>query len=118
MPLKTHVDEQPTLNLTSLIDVLFLLIIFFMVSTRFASMERKINVQIPAVSDHGALSSAPEKRTVNVYRTGQITLDGDTVNLEQLTTKLTAARTQYKELGVMVRGDAQGAFQNVASVLS
>ena len=29
MPLKTHVDEQPTLNLTSMIDIVFLLIIFF-----------------------------------------------------------------------------------------
>ena len=31
MPLRTHLDEQPSLNLTSMIDVLFLLIIFFMV---------------------------------------------------------------------------------------
>jgi len=30
MPLRTHIDDEPTLNLTAMLDVLFLLIIFFM----------------------------------------------------------------------------------------
>jgi len=38
MPLKTQQDEQPTLNLTPMIDVVFLLIIFFMVATKFDEM--------------------------------------------------------------------------------
>ena len=42
MPLKTHTDELPSMNLTSMLDVLFLLIIFFMAGTKFAEMERKI----------------------------------------------------------------------------
>ncbi|MGB6042532.1 MAG: biopolymer transporter ExbD, partial [Pirellulales bacterium] len=33
MPIKTHIDEQPSLNLTPMIDIVFLLIIFFMVGT-------------------------------------------------------------------------------------
>ena len=41
MPLKLQHDEMPALNLTSMIDVLFLLIIFFMVATKFDEMERE-----------------------------------------------------------------------------
>ena len=44
MPLKTTIDELPTLNLTSMIDVLFLLIIFFMVGTEFTDMDRSLRV--------------------------------------------------------------------------
>ena len=33
MPLKTHMDEQPTLNLTPMIDIVFNLLVFFMVIT-------------------------------------------------------------------------------------
>lgn len=51
MPLKTHTDEQPSLNLTSMIDVVFLLIIFFMVGTKFTELERKIGLQVPEVND-------------------------------------------------------------------
>lgn len=118
MPLKTHIDEQPTLNLTSMIDVVFLLIIFFMVGTRFAEMERKIGLQVPQVSTAGALTAAPEKRIINVYRDGQITLDRVPVSLEELTARLAAARSQYQDLGVLVRGDGTGPFQQVAEVLS
>lgn len=117
MPLKTHADEPPTLNLTSMMDVLFLLIIFFMAGTKFTELERKIGLSVPQVADPGTLSAAPEKKVVNVYHNGQITLDRQAVTVAELTARLAAARAQYKDLGVLVRGDATGEFKNVAVVL-
>lgn len=118
MPLKTHVDEQPTLNLTPMIDVVFLLIIFFMVGTKFSELERKIGLQVPEVSDGGALTDAPSKRVVNIYPDGQITLDRQAVTLAELTSQLATARGQYRELGVVIRGDARVDLQPVAEVLN
>jgi len=118
MPLKTHEDEQPVLNVTSMIDVVFLLLIFFMVSTKFTELERKIGLQVPQITDRGALTGAPEKRVVNIYRDGQITLDRQSVSLQELTGRLSAARGQYADLGVLVRGDGEGQFQRVAEVLN
>lgn len=118
MPLKTHLDDEPTLNLTAMLDVMFLLIIFFMLGTRFVDDERKIGLQVPQVVDRGALSAAPARKEVSVFRDGTITLDKTTVSIDELTTRLAAARRQYSELGVLVRGDARGEFQNVATVLA
>ena len=118
MPLKTHLDEQPTLNLTPMIDIVFLLIIFFMVGTKFTELERKIGLRVPEVADKGALTAAPERKIVNVYRDGTVTLDQAPVTLDELTSQLAAACSQYADLGVLVRGDAQGEFQGVASVLN
>jgi biopolymer transport protein ExbD len=118
MPLKTHLDDQPTLNLTPMIDVVFLLIIFFMVGTKFTELERKIGLRIPEVADRGALTAAPERRIINVFRDGTVTLDRLPVTLDELTSRLAAARSQYSDLGVLVRGDARGEFQLVASVLN
>ena len=118
MPLKTHLDDEPTLNLTAMLDVMFLLIIFFMLGTRFIDEERKIGLRVPEVVDHGALTAAPARKEVNVYRDGTITLDKTAVTIEQLTTRLALARRQYSDLGVLVRGDARGEFQNVAVVLT
>ncbi|MFP6667526.1 MAG: biopolymer transporter ExbD [Pirellulales bacterium] len=118
MPLKTHSDEQPTLNLTPMIDIVFLLIIFFMVGTKFSELERKIGLQVPLVSSNGTLSSEPEKRVVNVYRDGRIELDDQPVSLQQLTQNLTAAREQYARLGVLIRGDADSRHQSVINVLN
>ena len=118
MPLKTHQDEQPTLNLTPMIDVVFLLIIFFMVGAKFTELEREIDLEVPQVSDSAALAPAPEKMVVNVHRDGTITLNEQTVTEAELVAQLTAARQQYADLGVIVRGDAAGTFQQVASALS
>ena len=64
------------------------------------------------------LAPAPEKRVVNVHRDGRISLDKQFVTIEELTGRLSAVRDQYSALGVVVRGDAEGTFQNVATVLS
>ena len=118
MPLKTHMDEQPALNLTPMIDIIFLLIIFFMVGTKFSELERKIGLEVPSVADGGALTAAPAKRVVNVYSDGSLTLDRMPVTIEQLTDTLSAAQRQYSDLGVLIRGDATGQFQRVAEVLN
>ncbi len=118
MPLKTHLDEQPTLNLTSMIDVVFLLIIFFMVGTRFGSVESKVTVKVPQVASAGKASSAPAKLVINVLADGQIMLDQTPVTLDELRTRLVSARRGSEVTSVVVRGDAQGALQHAAGVLA
>ncbi len=117
MPLKTNYEEQPTINLTPMIDIVFLLIIFFMVGTKFTEMERKIALQVPTVADPGALAPAPEKRVINVYQDGRIALDQQFLTIDELIQQLSDARSEYQQLGVIIRGDADSAYQNVASVL-
>jgi biopolymer transport protein ExbD len=118
MPLKTHLDEEPTLNMTPMIDCVFLLLIFFLLGTKFTELERNIGLQVPQVAGSGALTAAPERKVINVYGDGNITLDRKPVTLEQLTAQLAAARSQYADLGVLVRGDADGRYQRVAEVLN
>jgi biopolymer transport protein ExbD len=118
MPLRNQGEEIPALNLTSMIDVLFVLIIFFVVGTEFIRAEKQIELKLPQVASNHALSAAPEKKIVNVYRDGDITFDGKTVSLDELKDRLTAARAQYKALGVLVRGDGSTPFERVANVLN
>ena len=109
---------MPSVNLTPMIDIVFLLIIFFMVGTKFTESERKIGLQVPQVNNAGALTTAPEKKVISVYRDGTITLDHQEVTTEELTQLLQVARNEYSDLGVLVRGDADGRLQIVARVLN
>ena len=121
MPLKLQRDEQATINLTPMIDIVFLLIIFFMVSTKFSELneaERDIAISVPSVSNAQALTAAPRKRVINVFSDGSVALDRQPVALEQLQQELVAARKQYPQLGVVVRGDAETRYQSVASVIA
>jgi biopolymer transport protein ExbD len=118
MPLRTQADEPPALNMIPMIDIMFNLIIFFLVGTQFASLERDISLRVPEVVDRGVLTAAPKRRVVNVYRDGRITLDEKSISLRDLTARLADARSQYSDLGVLVRGDGSGQFQRVAEVLN
>ena len=121
MPLKTSSDEQPSLNLTPMIDIVFLLIIFFMVGTRFTELteaEQNIPLQVPTVSKAGAMTQGPRRMVINVYDDGTLTLDNAPVTLPALSAELMTARAEYAKTGVVVRGDAEGDFQNVAEVFA
>lgn len=118
MPLKPQNDDQPGLNLTPMIDVLFLLIIFFMVATKFSELERSIDVRVPEVARPGAMTAAPEKRIINVHSDGTLELDRQPLTLDELSDRLATARREYHALGVVVRGDAGCPFQHVADVLA
>lgn len=118
MPLKTQTDELPALNLTPMIDVVFLLIIFFMAASKFAEVEADIDLQLPEVAAAAPMTSAPKQRTVSVEKDGQVQLDGEAVSLAELTSKLAAAQQEFAQLSVVIRGDAACAFQHVAAALS
>jgi biopolymer transport protein ExbD len=118
MPLKTATDDQVSMNLTPMLDVVFTIIFFFLVASRFVDPESNIALDVPRVADQGTLTAAPDKQVVNVLRSGAITLNDQAVTAEELTAQLAAARAQYAELGVVVRGDAAGQFQNVATALN
>jgi biopolymer transport protein ExbD len=121
MPLKLERDDQTTINLTPMIDIVFLLIIFFMVSTKFSELnevERDLSINVPTVANATALTSAPKKRVIEVFSDGSIKLDQESISLADLETKLDAAQKQYRKLGVVVRGDGRSAYQCIADVLA
>ena len=118
MPLKSRTEEEPTLNLTPMIDVVFLLIIFFMVGTKFHEMEREFDVQVPEVSRAKPLTNPPEEIVVNVQNDGKVVVRGEQITLAQLTDRLTDARRQFQQQTVLIRGDGHAAYQYIADVLA
>ena len=118
MPIKTQRDEQPALNLTPMIDVVFLLIIFFMVATKFSELERNIELEIPEVAAAGSARTPPKPRTVAVFADGHVALDGQSVELDALKRQLSVARATEAELSVIVRGDAECPYQHIAAAMA
>lgn len=105
MPLKLAEPEEPTLNLTPMIDVILTLVIFFLVASKFTDEEKTLGLKVPSVSSQSAVAAAPEPKIVNVFSDGRIQLSGEPVSLDSLTKQLTAERGQYRKLTVLVRGD-------------
>lgn len=116
MPLKTQPLEIPTLNLTPMIDVLFQLIIFFMVGTQFVGMDQQIEVEVPRVGPLSASTPSTQHHVVVLSHDGTIYLDGGRVSLAELRQRLTEA-SGSAPASVLVVGDRKGQVQHLADVL-
>lgn len=117
MPLKTQELEAPTLNLTPMLDVVFNLIIFFMVGTQFVEMERQIEVNLPQVDHVQPVSEHRSRKIVNMTADGSYRLGTEPVTLAQLTEKLTQAQQANPQVQAVVRGSRDCHLQSLAEVL-
>ncbi|HQZ67738.1 MAG TPA: biopolymer transporter ExbD [Planctomycetaceae bacterium] len=120
MPLKTDTLAEPMLNLTPMIDVVFLLIIFFMVGARFTeeTHDQQFDVELPTASAVQAMSRVPDPLVVTVYRTGRIVIKNQDLDLPQLVQELTAAKVAYADQAVLIRGDGEGQYQGIIDVMN
>ena len=121
MPLRTDIEELPYLNLTSMIDVLLVLVMFFLVSSRFTESEeaqrQRIDVELPTASPIGAMSRLPDPLVIRVDRFGKVALKNEVLSLELLQTKLNEAKKAYAEQSVLISADRKGLYQSVVDVL-
>lgn len=117
MPLKTQPTEVPVLNLTPMIDVLFQLIIFFMVGTQFVGLDQQIDIDVPQVARSSTPPVQHARRTVAVNADGTVHCDGRPVSLSELHSLLEQFARQRADATVLVLSDRHGSVQNLAEVL-
>ena len=110
--------EPPEVNLTPLIDVVFLLLIFFMVSTSF-KLETQLMVELP--SAEGVVSSDPiDTVTVTVGRTGNYAVNERVLlnqSSEVLRSTLEAVSGGRHDRPLFLMADAQAPHQAVVTIL-
>jgi biopolymer transport protein ExbD len=99
--------EGEGLNLTPLIDVVFLLLIFFLVATHFEQDEKELSIRIPDVYKARPLSAGPQETVVNINAEGEYIVLGNTLTEPQLRTMIgTLAKKNPVDLStIQVRTD-------------
>jgi biopolymer transport protein ExbD len=117
VPLKTIPLDEPGINLTSMLDVVMLLIMFFMAGTQFKDDEKQYDIQLPTVSDATALAGQPDEIIVNVHGDGRIVVRTEVNTPEQLEASLVEARERFPGQGVIVRGDADVPYRHVMTAM-
>lgn len=94
-----------SMNLTSLIDVVFLLLIFFLVSTRFAEEEYELKIAAPAASEAKPLTMMPTDLTVNITASGQYFVSGEVLDEEGLELAMRQAVRDNPTRKAVIRAD-------------
>lgn len=108
-------EEQAGINLTSLIDVVFLLLIFFMITSTFIKVERKLDLQLPEAKAAEVEQKERKPIQIEMDKRGRITLDGQLVTMKALEAKL--KEFQGKRKSAVVRADRRLKHGTVTAVL-
>lgn len=116
MPLKTEAPDDPGINLTPMVDVVFLLVIFFMVGTQFAETEKYQEINLPSATEARPLTGMPDEIVVNITREGAILVGQEPQSFEQLEVTLQQAHERYADQNVIIRGDKEAQWGSMHAV--
>ena len=102
---------------TPLIDIIFILIVFFLVATTFYSEERDIKVELPEGDQGSVIDREEERLVVNVRTGGVITIRNELVSMQELEKEFIAA-AKKQNLFVEIRGDAAATHGRIMEVMN
>ena len=119
MRLSSPDREEPEINLTSLIDVVLLLLVFFMITTSFVR-ESKIGIRLPEASSAAPVEISDEPLVISVTSQGTYLVNGRALMDNRPQTLENAIRLTAKDnLGtrVTVSADADASHQAVITAM-
>lgn len=114
MQLRTRQKRSVVLNVTSLIDVLFLLLIFFMISTTFLSTPA-IKLELPKASHADAIREEP--LVVYIDAAGALFLNDQPVDAGMLPAALKDRLLTYDDKAVVLKADSRVSHGRVVEVM-
>jgi biopolymer transport protein ExbD len=110
-------SEGVSIEMTPMIDMVFLLLIFFLVATTFHQSEREMQIALPIASASEPISALLQELVVNVDAEGKLFVGGRNISAEDLKAMITEAVALNPEQKVTVRGDRNAAYAHIVTVL-
>ncbi|HPF40056.1 MAG TPA: biopolymer transporter ExbD [Phycisphaerae bacterium] len=100
----------PSIEMTPMIDMVFLLLIFFLVATTFQEEEREMQIALPEASAAGPISTALREIIINVAENGDMIVSGRAVETDELRSMIEEAVADNPDQKITVRGDQRATY--------
>ena len=109
--------KAPALALTSMLDVIFLLLCFFVTASVFSQWESEISISLPSASSSETPSRLPGEVILNVARDGSVTVNAKKLTLNDLGERLRKVADFYPGQPVVIRADRETSYDALVKVL-
>lgn len=117
MGIKKKSKVTPNFNMSSLTDIIFLLLIFFMLTSSLV-MPNALNLQLPGKKSNTPVKSDVRPATVNIRTDGSFYLNNKPIGIETLESKLVEYKNMRgKDAVVTVFADGEASNESVVAVL-
>ncbi len=109
--------ELPGFQLTPMIDVVFLLLCFFVTAAVYSQWESELDIQLPTSSAADIPRRFPGEIIVNVAQDGTVVVNQNELSLEQLGAKCSQISKLYPGQPIVVRADRLTPWESVVAVM-
>ena len=107
--------KAPALALTSMLDVIFLLLCFFVTASVFSQWESEISISLPSASSAETPGRLPGEVILNVSKEGFVTVNAKALSLDDLGSRLKKVAEFYP--GQPVRADRETSYESLVKVI-
>ena len=109
--------KSATLALTSMLDVIFLLLCFFVTASVYSQWESEITIQLPSAETADEPNRLPGEIVVNITEKGIVRLNGVDVQLSDLMARLSKTSKIYPDQSVIIRADRATKYESIVTVI-
>jgi len=110
-------ERRSGVPLAPMLDVLFLLLIFFATSTTFRAGEQQIDVNLPVAQTGQSVEPLRTEVVVNIQQDGSIVVSGREVELGELRSMLVKLVERFPDERVIIRGDQSTNYGRIVEVM-
>ena len=115
--LRKNRSRAPQLALTSMLDVIFLLLCFFVTVSVFSQWENEISIKLPSAATSDEPDRLPGEIVVNLSKDGKVTVNGQTLTLDDLKARLAKVAKYYPGQPVIIRADKAVRYETLVDLI-
>jgi len=109
-------DDEPNIGIAPLVDIVFLLLIFFMVTSHY-DIAAGVQIKLPRVTKKTTSPGAESRIIINVDKDGNVYLDGARVDLETLKGRLAEEVKKRGMLNLILQADSDVRHGKVVEIM-
>ena len=110
-------SKAPALAMTSMLDIIFLLLCFFVTVSVFSQWESEIAIQLPSADTSAEPERLPGEIIVNLAKDGVVRVNGATWTLDELKTRLARISKFYPGQPVIIRADRETKYETLVQII-
>lgn len=110
-------EEQARIQMTPMIDMTFLLLVFFMVTSKITQEQKKLEIKLPIAATAKSPDDYSGRDIINIDAEGRLYTGDTPVDLPQLRRYLKQRLIDYPPLKILVRADARTPAKQIKDVM-
>ena len=114
---KNKRSRAPAVQMASLMDIVFLLLCFFVTSSVFSQWETEVAITLPTAKSATIPGRMPGEIILNLNADGKVSVNGHALSLEEVTARLSRIAENFPGQPVVIRADKTCSYETLMSLI-